>query len=258
MHTALHQAFHSLHHFAFRHPVGIVTVLLASILVAIACRRPGKLARGLMLVGLAISTGAGPALAQSETALRAYFEGRTVTVKLEMPGAAAGVDVYPGATQAIDYPRHARRLKDYGTAYRKGDEALITKVKVKNDLIEFQLGGGGFGTFQDDAIPYVAVSLTPKTEREKNLERDITRTTDPAKLRRKREELDALRRDRQREDVRIQADAAQLEQMRQANIRQRRAESGSRFNIRYQPGVPMDAVTPEAVMRALEQFVEFR
>ena len=199
----------------------------------------------------------GPAAAQSESHLRSFFEGKTIAVKLEMPGAQEGVDLYPGAAQAIDFPKLASRLKRFGTAYRTGDLAMVTRVKVKDDLIEFQLGGGGYGTFGDDAIPYVAVTLTPKTEREKNLERDVERATDPAQRRRIREELDALRRDRQREDVRNQADAAQAQQMREVNIRQRRAEGGSRFNIRYKPTVPGEAITPEAVMRALEQFVDF-
>ena len=61
---------------------------------------------------------------------------------------------------------------------------------------------------------------------------------------------------RQREDVRNQADAAQAQQIREVNIRQRRAEGGSRFNIRYKPVVPGE-ITPEAVMRALEQYVDF-
>lgn len=211
----------------------------------------------LILFTLAITASPGPVVAQSESALKTFFEGRTVAVKLDMPGTAEGVDVYPGATQPIDFADYARRLKSSGTAYRRGDEALITKIKVKKDLIEFQLGGGGFGTFGDDAIPYVAVPLTPKTEREKNLEQDIKRARDPAQLRRMREELDALRRDRQREDVRNQADAAQIQQARESNIRQRRVEGGSRFNIRYQSVVPLEALTPEAVMRTLGQYLDF-
>ena len=205
----------------------------------------------------AMILGARPAVAQSESQLRSFFEGKTVTLKLEMPGAQEGVDVYPGAAQAIDFPKHAGRLKRFGTAYRTGDQVMVTKVKVKDDLIEFQLGGGGYGTFGDDASPYVGVPLTPKTEREKNLERDVERATDPAQRRRVREKLDALRRDRQREDVRNQVEAAQAQQLKEANIRQRRAEGGSRFNIRYKPVVPGEAVTPEAVMRALEQYVDF-
>jgi len=198
-----------------------------------------------------------PAMAQSESQLRAFFEGRTVALKLEMPGAAEGVDVYPGAAHAIDFPKYAGRLKRFATAYRAGDQALVTKVKVKDDLIEFQLGGGGYGTFGDDASAYVGVPLLPKTEREKNLEREIERTTNPARRRRIREELDDLRRDRQKEDARNQVEAAQAEQVKEANIRQRRAEGGSRFNLRYQRVVPGEALTPEAVMRALEPYVDF-
>src|SRR5688572_25563623 len=125
-----------------------------------------------------------PAHAQSEEALRAFFEGRTVVVRMEMPGSERGVDVYPGYMQPIDFPRHADRLKDYGTSIRRGEEVLITKVKVKKDLIEFQLGGGGYGTFGDDSSPSISVPLAAKTQREKNLEKDIEKTTDPV-LRRK-------------------------------------------------------------------------
>ena len=75
--------------------------------------------------------------AQSEAALRDYFEGRTVTVKIAMPGTEDGVDVYPGNAKPLDFPRHASRLKQYGTALRSGDKALVTKLKVKSKLIEF-------------------------------------------------------------------------------------------------------------------------
>ena len=40
-------------------------------------------------------------------------------------------------------------------------------MKVKKDLIEFQLGGGGYGTFGDDTSTSVYISDATKTEREK-------------------------------------------------------------------------------------------
>jgi hypothetical protein len=206
----------------------------------------------LMLLG---ST-AQPASAQSEE-LRSFFEGSSVRVKLEMPGTSEGVDVYPERPQPIDFPRHASRLKRYGTAIRRGDEVLVTKIRLKNDLIEFQLGGGGYGTFGDDTSPYVSVPAASKSEREKNLERDIPKTTDPVQLRKLREELDALKRARQREDARNRTEAAQAQQIKEANIRQRRLEGGSRFNLRYAPQVPMEAMTPESVMQALAEYVDF-
>jgi hypothetical protein len=206
---------------------------------------------------LALVWSASPAVGQSEDQLRAFFEGKTVRVKLDMPGSSEGVDVYPGSMMPIDFPKHAGRLKKFGTAYRRGDEALVTKLKVKGDHIEFQLGGGGYGTFGDDDSPYVAVPTASKSEREKNLEKDLERTTDPAQRRKVREELDGLRRQRERADARNRAEAAQAEQVKAANIRQRRIEGGSRFNVRYDSDVPSEALIPGSVMRALAEYLDF-
>lgn len=207
-------------------------------------------------IALLLAASASPAFAQSEDHLRPYFEGKRVVVKLEMPGTEAGVDVHPRAAQPIDFPQHASRLKRFGTAIRNGEEVLVTRVKVKRDLIEFQLAGGGYGTFGDDAGS-VHVPTASKTEREKNLEKEVPRVTDPALKKRLREELDALRKEREREDARNRAEAAQAEQAKQANIRQRRIEGGSRFNVRYRDGVPPDALTPDGLMAALSEYLDF-
>lgn len=200
---------------------------------------------------------AGRAEAQSEEALRRFFEGKTVVIKLEMPGSERGVDVYPGTSQPIDFPKHAKRLKEFGTAVRRGDEALVTKVKIKKDLIEFQLGGGGYGTFGDDAGTSVSFSTAERSQREKNLEKDLGGMSDPAGRRKAQEELDQLRKERARADGANRAAAAQATQLKQANLRQRRAEAGSRFNLRYDPVVPEEAMTPDGVMRALAEYVDF-
>src|SRR4029079_2545495 len=97
---------------------------------------------------------------------------------------------------------------------------------------------GGYGTFGDDASSNIYIPAAPKTEREKNLEKEIDGTKDPVLKKSLREELDALRKDREREDARNRAEAAQAQQIKEANIRRRRAESGSRFNIHYEPVVP--------------------
>jgi hypothetical protein len=195
--------------------------------------------------------------AQSEAALRQQFEGRTVTMKLAMPGTEDGVDIYPLANPPLDYPRYADRLKRYGTAIRSGESVMITKIKVKSNLIEFQLGGGGYGTFGDETSSNVSVSPTPKTKREKNLEAELKRETDPNKQRAMKEEIDDLRKEREREDARNRAAVAEAEEHRKENIRQRRIEGGSRFNIRYRDGLPNSAITPEAVKQALAEYVSF-
>jgi hypothetical protein len=206
---------------------------------------------------LALLAGALPLAAQSEPALREYFEGKTVTVKQAMPGSEEGVDVYPGTSQPLDYPKYAGRLKKYGTALRAGESALVTKVRVKSKHIEFQLDGGGYGTMGDETSTNISTSPTPKTRREKNLEAEVQRETDPAKKRAMREEIDDLRREREREDARNRSAVAEAEEHRKENVRQRRLEGGSRFNIRYRDQLPSSALTPDAVMAALAQYVDF-
>ena len=200
---------------------------------------------------------AAPAVAQSEDVLRRFFEGKSVVIKLEMPGTEDGVDVYPGTSMPVDFPKHAKRLKQHGTAVRRGQEILVTKLKVKKDLIEFQLGGGGYGTFADETSSHVSTSDAAKSQREKNLEKDLPGIADAVAKRKAQEELDGLRRERQRADNSNRAQVAEAQQMKDANIRQRRAESGSRFNLRYKPVVPAEAMTPEGVMRALAEYVDF-
>jgi hypothetical protein len=195
--------------------------------------------------------------AQSEAALRQHFEGKTVTTKLAMPGTEYGVDIYPTAETPLDYPRYADRLKDYGTAIRSGESVMVTKVKVKSKLIEFQLEGGGYGTSGDETSSNVSVSSTPKTKREKNLEAELKRETDPNKQREMKEEIDQLRTDREREDARNRASVAEAQEQKKENIRQRRLEGGSRFNIRYRDGVPTSALTPESIKQALAEYVSF-
>ena len=200
---------------------------------------------------------AAPAWAQSEAALRSAFEGRTVATRIDLPASDNGVDVYPQRRPALEYPAYAKRIKQYGTAVRAGEPILVTKVRVKKNLIEFQLGGGGYGTFGDDTGSEVSVPSAPRTQREKNLEADIKRETDPAKRRRMHEDLDQLRRDREREDARNQATVAAAEEQKKQNVRQRRLEGGSRFNVRFADYVPDGALTPDGLREALAEWVEF-
>jgi hypothetical protein len=206
---------------------------------------------------LAFALGAAPLAAQTETALKEYFEGRTVSPKLAMPGTEDGIDVYPASPRPLDYPKYASRLKKFGTAIKAGEPVTITKIKLKSDHIEFQLGGGGYGTFGDETSSDVGTADAPRTKREQNLEADLKRETDPAKRRAIREELDDLESQRERENARNRAAVAEAQEQRKQNIRQMRLEGGSRFNIRYQDEVRSEALTPESVMAVLSQYVDF-
>ena len=207
-----------------------------------------------LLVAVGLSA---PVLAQDEAALRTYFEGRRVTVRIDMPGTSDGVDVYVGALRSIDYKAYGDRLKDYGIAIRVGEPATVTLVKVKKDLVEFQLGGGGFGTFGDDTSPYSNLPpLIEETQREKNLAEDIKKETDSRQKRRLEGELRDLQAERERRNRRIQAERADMEERNRARIAEQRLRGGSRFNVRFRPEVPKN-VSPEDVVAALREFVDF-
>lgn len=187
--------------------------------------------------------------AQSERALRQYFEGRQVTAQLDMPGTEDGIDIYPGTAQPLDYPRYATRLKDFGVAIRNGQSVMVTKIKVKDKLIEFQLGGGGFGTFGDDDATSVSVTAVAKSQRERDLEKSIKTEKDRDTKRELERELDDLRQAREREDRRNEAIATTASEQKREHVRQRRLEGGSRFNLRFRHGVPASALTPEGIVQ---------
>ncbi len=96
-----------------------------------------------------------------------------------------------------------------------------------------------------------------KSKRERDLEDRLKYETDTFSRDRDREELDRLRRERNRDNSYAVSQNTQIIQQKKANERDMRAHSGSRFNIRYKDGSPEGAATPEGVMRALDQYVDF-
>jgi hypothetical protein len=208
------------------------------------------------LVTLSVLLVAPPAFAQSEAALKEFFEGTRVVVKLDMPATQTGIDVYADARRPMDFEEYSNRLKAVGVSIRSGDAVMITKIKVKDKIVEFQLAGGGYGTVGDDTDSSVYVPGAPKSNREKSLEREVKSEPDATRRRRLEHELDDLRRERQREDQRNKAISAAATEEKKRRIAEQRLHAGSRFNIRYQGAVPA-GLTPGGVMAALADFVDF-
>jgi hypothetical protein len=134
---------------------------------------------------------------------------------------------------------------------------MITKIRVKSKHIEFQLDGGGYGTMSDETSTSVSVASTPKSKRERNLEAELKREQDPVKRRELQEELDDLQNEREREDARNRAEVADAEEQKKQNVRQRRVEGGSRFNVRYRDLLPETVLTPKGLEAALAEYVTF-
>lgn len=194
--------------------------------------------------------------AQDATSLSQYFEGKQVVVKIDMPGSQTGVDIRPQRENSLDARAYGNSLKSYPIALHAGDAVMITKVKVKDKAIEFQLGGGGFGTFMDSSDTSVHFTPEGKSRREKDLEDQINQTDDKDKKDRLRRELDYLRRQRERDDQRSRAIAEHAAEIKKEQVDQDRMKGGSRFNLKYDGKVPAN-LTPQDVMAALARYVSF-
>ena len=93
------------------------------------------------LIGIALAAPRAEAQVPNEAEIKRYFEGRRVMLRIDMPGAADGVDIR--VDRPFDAQQHGDRIRRFGSSIRRGETATITTIKVKKDLVEFQLDGGG-------------------------------------------------------------------------------------------------------------------
>ena len=100
--------------------------------------------RKLLSLVVVIMSAAVGASAQNEQDLKQYFEGKTVSIKIDMPASRDGVNVYPEREQPLNYSEYANRLKRHGASVHRGEEVLVKKITVKSKQIELQLGGGEY------------------------------------------------------------------------------------------------------------------
>jgi hypothetical protein len=207
---------------------------------------------------LVLAATAGPAFAQDNAAaVESYFAGKEVVLKVDMPGTQKGVDLRFNKPNPMDWKEYSSRIKQFGIAIRKGDTARVTSVVVKKDMIEFQLDGGGFGTFGDDTTTTVTAKPLEKSDYEKSLEKQISETDDPDKKASLQRDLDRERARRERQDSVNQHQAQVASQMKAQEVAGKRMEGGSRFNLRWSGSIPADQLTPESVMQRLTDYVTF-
>ena len=174
-----------------------------------------------------------------------------------MPGTQQGVDLRFSKDNPMNWKEYSSRLKSTGAAIHKGDTARVTAVVVKNDRIEFQLDGGGFGTFLDDSSTTVVPKTVDKSDYEKRLERDLASATDDDQRRKLQRDLDRERARRERQEADNRAAAQVASQIKAQKVASDRLRGGSRFNLRWQGAIPEDQKTPDAVMKLLADYVSF-
>ena len=198
------------------------------------------------LPGLAVALCALTASADpKEDALRAALVGKYVTVKIDMPASHKGVDLRFDKEEPFALGEHYQRLKEFDVAIREGDRVPITYVKLKDDMIEIHLGGGGFNWISDKTTQ--SFSSSSKTSRESELERRIKNETDRTRKREMQDELDDLRRDRQRRDDRRRREIEDYNSAASERDRNKALRSGSRFNLRFKKNVPQGALSGDGV-----------
>ena len=208
---------------------------------------------GLMLVVGCIA----PAFGQADGGLDSYFTGRQVVLKIDMPGSQKGVDLKFNKPVPMDWNEYSSRIKTNGVSIHKGEAVRITKFVVKNDMIEFQLAGGGFGTSGDDTSTTISAPTIPKSQYEKDLEKQISNTTDAKRKRDLQQDFDRERSRRERMDAANQTQANIASQYKVQEVAVKRLGGGSRFNLRWQGSIPSDTRSPDAVMQLLAEYVDF-
>ena len=210
-----------------------------------------RLPLSLALLGLS----ALPALAQNETALKNAFMGRQVAIRVDMPASHKGIDLRFDRDVPFDLKENSDRMREHDAALKAGDVIQVTYIKVKGDLIEFHLGGGGFNWYSDTTTK--STTSSSKTVAEQDLEKDIKAETDRNRKRNLERDLDALRRDREARDRRANEEIEDYNRKARERDMDRALKSGSRFNLRFKKHVPADALTAEGFERYLDPWVDF-
>jgi hypothetical protein len=188
--------------------------------------------------------------------LESYLNGKQVQLKIDMPGTQKGVDLRFDQGSPMNWKEYSSRVKQFGAAIRKGDRATVTTIVVKKDMIEFQLDGGGFGTFGDDTNTTVAAKTVEKSDYEKQLETDIANTDDEDRKRSLQRDLDRERARRERQNADNQRAAQVASQIKAQQVSGSRMNGGSRFNLRWKGSIPANELTPEAVMKLLADYLQ--
>jgi hypothetical protein len=212
---------------------------------------------GSMVLSAAVFAFASRAVAQNPDMLSGFFEGKQVVVKMDMPGTQKGVDIYPDRQPTLDTKSYGDRLKQFGVSVQNGERVMVTKVKVSKDNVEFQLGGGGFGTAMDNSDTSVHFTPAGRSDRERELENQLRNENDPNRRRSLQRELDYVRAERERRDAYERARAEEDAAFRTQQVGIRRQQGGSRFNLRIDARKIGDSLTPQVVMDALAPYVNF-
>jgi len=93
-----------------------------------------------VVCGILLIIVSGLTVTAQSTDVKAYFEGKQVTFRIDMPATNDGVNVYPERAQSLDYIEYNKRLRNHSAAIHRGELATITKVRITDNSIEVRFG----------------------------------------------------------------------------------------------------------------------
>ena len=108
-----------------------------------ACRQVVSFA----LAAVFCLAGATRASAQTEDALKRFFEGKMVRVKIDMPATHDGIDVYPNKPTPVKWNDVSKRINRHGVSIKKGLGIYLTQVTPR-----YSMGGCGGLSAQSDRV----------------------------------------------------------------------------------------------------------
>lgn len=179
-----------------------------------------------------------PLAAQTESDLKNAFEMHYVAPKIDMPASTDGVDINIQKKPPLDTNTWQRDLRRYKTGIPAGQRIIVTLIKVKGKVIEFQMGGGG-------ASRHLHCAPLGPGERETELRYKGPNATPDEK-----QELTKLQKERQLRDEQRMRECEE-------SADQQRRTMGSRFNIHYPSNPTPDDLTPEVFRKALAEYIDF-
>ena len=92
----------------------------------------------------------GPIKEQAQKQLEALFLNKQLVAKVTFPAHQSGIDLKTDGTW--DMKLVTRTIKDRGVGIEVDEKASVTNVKLKGDVIEIHLNGGGVGTLGDSLM----------------------------------------------------------------------------------------------------------
>lgn len=193
----------------------------------------------------------------SEKRIKKALEGRMMLVKMDLPAIETGIEmVFDDANVSFDEANYKKLVREYGIALEKGTRARVTGVRISRRGIEIDLDGGGSPgrDWLVGNLRLVEPAPVAKSEREMELERQLSADPPMAVATVLRSELDYERHRRMMQDERNRQAFERVDRVRTEHIEKNRKSWGSKLVIVVRSTKP--TVTMRDMARSLAKYVE--